>query len=131
MATSHGKAGLVKVGTDTIAETTGWSLTETAETVDDTAHGDTARTHLVGHTSWTASITCHLDPSDTSGQGALTVGASVTIKLYPAGDTSGDREYSGTATITSVSPNNALDAVNSVSFECQGNGALTTGVVSA
>ena len=84
MATSHGKAGLVKVGTDTIAETTGWSLTETAETVDDTAHGDTARTHLVGHTSWTASITCHLDPSDTSGQGALTVGASVTITLLAA-----------------------------------------------
>jgi hypothetical protein len=131
MATSHGKGGLVKVGTATVLETTGWSLTETAETVDDTAHGDDWRTHLVGQKSWTASVTANLDTADSTGQGALTVGASVTLKLYPDGADAGDREYTGTATVTSVSPNNANDALNTISFECQGNGALTTGAVSA
>lgn len=130
MATTHGKYGIVKIGANTVAETTSWSISETAETVDNTAQGAAARTHLLGQTSWTASISAHLDPSDTNGQEALTVGASVTVNLYPAGDQTGDREYTGTATVTSVSPSSEMASVNSVSFELQGNGALTKGAVS-
>lgn len=129
MATSHGKDGIVKIGANTVAETQSWSLTETIETVDNTAQGADVRTHLVGQSSWTASVSAYLDPSDTNGQEALTIGASVTINLYPAGDQAGDREYSGTATVTSVSPNSEMSSVNSVSFELQGNGALTKGAV--
>lgn len=129
MATSHGKDGIVKVGANRVLETISWSLTETAETVDDTAQGDAARTHLLGQTAWTASVSAHLDPADTTGQEALSIGASVTINLYPAGDQTGDREYTGTATVTSVSPTSEMSSVNSVSFELQGNGALTKGAV--
>ncbi len=129
MATSHGKDGIVKVGANRVLETTSWSLTETAETVDTTSQGDAARTHILGQTAWTASIAAYLDPADTTGQEALAIGASVTVALYPAGDQSGDREYTGTATVTSVSPNSELSSVNSVSFELQGNGALTKGAV--
>ncbi len=129
MATSHGKDGIVKVGANAVAETTQWSVTQTAETADDTAQGDSWRSHIVGLNAWTASITCHWDPSDTNGQVALTIGASVTLNLYPSDDASGDAEYTGTATVTSIGIQSSVDGIVSQSFDCQGNGALTISTV--
>lgn len=129
MATHHGKSGVVKVGANSVAEVTQFSITETAETADDSAMGDGARTHKTGLTSATGNITCHWDPSDTNGQQALTVGASVTLNLYPGGADSGDAEISCTATVTSVSPSAQLDGIVSRSFDFQANGAVTHGTV--
>ncbi len=130
MATSHGKDGIVKVGANAVAETTQWTLTRTAETADDTAQGDSWRTHLAGLKGGTGSITCHWDPSDTNGQVALSVGESVSLSLYPSDDESGDAEITCTATVTSVGIQSSLEGVVSQSFDFLVNGAITDGTVS-
>lgn len=129
MATYHGKDGLVKIGANTVAETTEWSLTQEIETTDDTVQGDSWKTHLVGMKSWSGSVNCFWDETDTNGQEALVVGASVTLNLYPEGATSGDTYYTGTATVTNVAIGAAKDSVVTRNFTFMGNGAVTEATV--
>lgn len=126
MATHLGIEGQVKIGANTVAEVVNFSVESTANTADDSAIGDAWATHLVGMKSWSGSITCHWDETDTNGQEAMTVGASVTLNLYPEGSTTGDKYMTGTATITSVGVNvSGNDAVIQRTFGFTGNGALT------
>jgi hypothetical protein len=126
MATISGNDGIIKVGTSAVAEVQNWDITETAATIRDTAMGDTWETRKTGLKSWTGNITCHLDDTDTSGQEALTVGAEVTLALYPEGDTTGDEEYTGSAIITSVNSSGSFDNTTvQRSFSFEGNGELT------
>ena len=127
MGTHHGKDGVVKVGANAVAEIDNWSVTETAATADDTSMGDTWKTHIAGKTinSWNGSLSCHWDETDTNGQQALTVGASVTLNLYPEGSGTGATYKTGTATITQVGLTVPKDGVVSRSFNFEGNGALS------
>lgn len=129
MGTTHGKNGVVKVGSNTVAEVDQWTVRETVDTSDDTAQGDTAMTHLVGIPGWNGTLTCHWDPTDTNGQQALTIGASVTLNLYPGGAGSGASYRSGTATITDVGIATQKNNVVSREFSFQGNGALAHSTV--
>lgn len=129
MGTHHGNEGIAKVGANQIAEVVAFSVTETAEVADDSVKGDAARTHLLGKTSWTGNITCRWDETDTNGQEAMTIGASITLNLYPEGDASTDVELTGTATIINRTLNSPLDDTVEMTFELQGNGALARGVV--
>ena len=83
MANHKGSEGVVKVGTNTVAEVRDWSISITADSIEDTTMGDSARTYLSSLTSATGSVTCYWDETDTTGQGAMTAGASVTLNLYP------------------------------------------------
>lgn len=130
MATNIGKDGAVYSGTNAVAEIKDWSLETTSETVDTTVMGDDWMTHTATQKSWTASFTANWDPSDTNGQQTLTEGASVTLKLYPTGNTSSNIEWSGTATITSVSKTASFDGMVEASFSAQGDGALAEATVS-
>ena len=47
--------------------------------------GDTARTYKSSLTSFSGSIDVFWDETDTSGQGALTIGSEVTLNVYPEG----------------------------------------------
>ncbi len=123
MANHAGKEGTVKVGANVIAEIRDWSISETAETTDSTAMGDSDRTHMFTVGSWEASVSSWWDETDSNGQGALTRGASVTLNLYPEG-VSGTY-YTGTATVTGINRNAALDGMVEVAFTCLGNGSLT------
>lgn len=129
MATHTGSEGTVKVGTDAIAEIRSFSIEESADTLEDTSMGDTARTYKPSLTTYTGSIDVLWDESDTTGQGALTVGAEVTLNFYPEGDTSGDVYYTGLAIVTGVSRNSSFDGLVEMSISVQGNGALTTSTV--
>ena len=129
MATHAGKEGTVKIGANVIAEIRDWSVTETGETVDDTSMGDTTRTHKATVASWEASINCWWDETDASGQGAMTINTSLVLNLYPEGSSGGDTFYSGTATITGITRNAALDGMVEVSFTALGNGVLTEATV--
>jgi len=131
MTTHTGKDGVVEVGANEVAEVTDFTVTETADTVEDHAKGDTAKTHLTTFTSWTAEVSCHWDPSDTNGQEALTIGASVTLSLYPDDNQNGDRKLSGTATVTGITTESPLEGLVSRRLSLQGNGALTASTVSA
>ena len=130
MATHHGNDGRIKVGANTIAEITNWQVTQTIATADDSAAGDTWTTHNTGKRSWSGSCTAWFDDTDTNGQAALTIGASVTLNFYPEGDTTGDPEWSGTATVTSRGANAPHNGNVPININFLGDGALTEGTVS-
>jgi hypothetical protein len=129
MATHTGSEGTVKVGANTIAEIRSFSIDETGDTLEDTTMGDTARTYKSSLTSFSGSVDVFYDETDTTGQGALTVGAEITINAYPEGDTAGDTYKTGSAIVTGVSLTSSFDGMVESSITFQGNGALTTTTV--
>ena len=125
MANHKGSEGTVKVGSNAVAEIRSFSIEETGDTLEDTSMGDSARTYLASLTSWSGSVDVFWDETDTSGQGALDVGSSVTLNLYPEGDTAGGTYYTGTAIVTGKSISSAFDGMVEASISVQGTGALT------
>ena len=129
MATHKGSEGVVKVGANTVAEVRSYSIDESADVLEDTSMGDSAKTYLASLTSFSGSLDVFWDETDTSGQGALTVGSSVTLNVYPEGDSTGDTYYSGTALVTGVSRSGSFDGMVEASITVQGSGALTQSTV--
>ena len=129
MATHVGTSGVVKVGSDAVAEVTGFTIDQSNDTVEDTTLTDTAKTYKVLRSDATGTIECHWDESDTNGQGALTIGAEVTLNLYPEGADSGDTYYTGTAIVTSLGQSVSLDGVISRTINVQFSGGVSTTTV--
>jgi predicted secreted protein len=129
MATHKGSEGTVKVGSNAIAEIRSYSIEESADTIEDTSMGDSARTYKPSLTQFSGSIDVFWDETDTSGQGALAVGSEVTLNFYPEGDTAGDTYYSGSAIVTGVTRTGSFDGMVEASISVQGNGALTESTV--
>lgn len=125
MANHKGSEGVVKVGSNTVAEVRDWSLTQSADTVEDTSMGDSARTYKPSLTSASGSVSCYWDEADTTGQGALTAGSEVTLNLYPEGADSGDSYYTCSAIITEEAASASFDGMVEASFSFQVNGAVT------
>lgn len=125
MATHKGSEGIVKVGSNSVAEIRSYSIEESADTLEDTSMGDSARTYKPSLTSFSGSLDVFWDETDTSGQGALSIGSEVTLNVYPEGDTAGDTYYTGSAIVTGVSRTGAFDGLVEASISVQGNGALT------
>lgn len=129
MATHKGSEGTVKVGSNAVAEVRSFTIDEAADTLEDTSMGDTSRTYKPSLTSFSGSVDVFWDETDTTGQGALTIGAEVTLNLYPEGDTTGDTYLTGSAIVTGVSVNSSFDGLVESSISFQGTGALTTTTV--
>jgi hypothetical protein len=126
MANHHGSEGLVRVGSNTVAEVTGFSFTASAEYAEDTTLSDTAKTYnTTAITSWSGSVTAFWDETDTSGQVAMAPGANVALVLAPEGIDSGDTRYSGNALITEITRNVQRGAITEITFNFIGNGTLT------
>lgn len=125
MANHTGSEGLVKVGANTVAEVRSYSITETADTIEDTTMGDTSRTYLSSLKSFTGSLDVYWDEADTNGQQALSVGSSVTLNVYPEGASSGDTYYSGTSIVTGLTITASFDGMVEASITVQGTGALS------
>ncbi len=126
MATHIGRDGVVKVGSNAVAEVRSFSINQTADTVEDTTMGDTARTRLVTLTSFDGSLDVFWDETDTNGQVALSPGSNVTLELYPEGDSTGDTYYSGSVNVTGLSISTSVDGMIEASITVEGTGALTT-----
>ena len=129
MSTHKGSEGIVKVGSNSVAEIRSYSIEESADTLEDTSMGDSARTYKPSLTSFSGSLDVFWDETDTSGQGALSIGSEVTLNVYPEGDTAGDTYYTGSAIVTGVSRTGAFDGLVEASISVQGNGALTENTV--
>jgi len=125
MATHTGSAGTVKVGSNAVAELKSWSLDQTQDTVETTKLGDTVKTYSVTQSSSNGTMSCHWDETDTNGQVACSIGATVTLNLYPEGATSGDTYYTGSAIITSVGVSQTHDGIVEREIGFQVSGALT------
>jgi predicted secreted protein len=129
MATHKGSEGTVKVGSNAVAEIRSYSIEESADILEDTSMGNSARSYKPSLTSFSGSVDVFWDETDTSGQGALSIGSEVTLNVYPEGDTAGDTYYSGSAIVTGVSRTASFDGLVEASISVQGNGALTESTV--
>ena len=97
MATTKGSSGVIKVQVkDTtvavLGEVRSYTLTQTADTIEDTTMGDTDRTYLSSLKSSTLSCEVYWDDADAQ-QLIMDAGASIDFEIYPTG--------TGTATATS------------------------------
>lgn len=125
MPVVHGNEGVVAVGPDRVAKVQDFRLNIEAPVSDATGMGDQWEDHELGAAKrWSGSINAKRVKDDT-GQNALTAGAQVTLHLYGEGDVSGEKYYSGIATVTSVGRSQSRTDTVDVSFEFTGKGALT------
>lgn len=122
-----GTEGVIKIGANTIAETRSWSIEQQADIVEDTVLGDTWKTQKASLKSWSGSLAAWWDETDTTGQGAMIVGAELTLNLYPEGATTGDIYYTGSCIITGFTNKGEVGGMVEADFTFIGNGALTTG----
>ena len=125
MATHVGTSGVVKVGANTVAEVTGFTLNETQDTVEDTSLTDSKKSYIALRGDATATIECHWYETDTSGQEALDVGTSATIELYPEGADAGDAYYTGTGIVTGADVAVTMDGIISRTLNIQFSGGVT------
>lgn len=123
-----GKNGKVVLGTadKKIVGIKNWSLELSLDTLETTSLGDDWKNYITGLKEWTASSEGdYVVPTDTDGQAALQAaflgGEQVTVKLFV--DT--ENYYTGTAFISSLSIEDPVDDVVSISIEFTGSGALT------
>ena len=128
MATFKGNEGTVLSGSDAVAEIRSFSVSETADVIEDTVMGDSAKSYVASFTDATATVECYFDDTDTA-QNSFTVGSSVTLNLQMEGNTSGDHKLSGTALITGRDISVAADGMVEASFSMQITGGLTEGTV--
>jgi len=129
MATHAGSEGVVYSSSNQIGEIRSYTITVSADTLEDTTMGDSARTYKASLTNFTGSMDLYWDETDT-GQGDLTIGSEITFNVYPEGNTSGDTYYTGSAIITERAITGSFDGLVELSISLQGNGALTESTVS-
>ena len=128
MATFSGSAGVVKAGGNAIGEIRSFTVDQTADTVEDTAMGDTTRSYKATLNTFTASIDALFDDTDTA-QTAMTIGSSLAFLFQPEGSGSGAFQLSGSGIVTGISQTQSFDGLVERSFTVQGTGALTIGTV--
>ena len=124
-----GKNGKVVIGESATKKVVGiknWSLELSLDTLETTALGDDWKNYITGLKEWSASSEGDYEvPVDTEGQKALQDaflnGTTVTVKLY----VDGTNYYKGEAFINSLSIEDPVDDVVSISIEFTGTGALT------
>lgn len=131
MGTHAGSEGKVFIGTDQVAEVKSWSMEVTSDTVDASIIGTQWRKNQATIKGWSGSFDAFWDETDEEGQGALTAGATVTLNLYPEGNATGAKYWSGEVIITSISYQASFDGLVEASFSFTGTGALATQTVSS
>jgi predicted secreted protein len=131
MATHAGSEGKVFIGTSQVAEVKSWSLEVTSDTVDASIIGTQWRKNQATIKSWSGSFDGFWDETDTTGQGALAVGATVTLNLYPEGNATGATFWTGDAIVTSIAYSGSFDGIVEATFSFTGSGALDEDTVSA
>lgn len=129
MAVLKGNSGTVLVGSNAIAEIRSFSVDETMDTIESTSMGDTYRSFETSLKSWNGSVDVFFDDTDTSGQGALTVGSEVTVSLQVEGTATGAHKLSGGAIVTGRSISSSFDGLVEASLTLQGDGGLTEATV--
>jgi hypothetical protein len=129
MAKVRGNDGIVTAAGNVVASINRFTLDEAMEPIEDTDLGTQEKEFAAGDTSWTASIECKWDKADTTGQGAMTIGASLAFVMLPEGNTSGDESRSGTGLIVGRGAVNEKGSMVMQTFSIQGSGALTVGAV--
>jgi hypothetical protein len=128
-----GNDGVVKVGASPaeVSTVTEFQIETTAEVDRIDGMGDDWTDSIVTKKSWSGSMTCKRDASDTNGQETIVEGAVLPAEFYPDSDATGRKKLSGTVIVTGVTEGANHEASNEISFSFTGKGALTRGTVGA
>ena len=129
MAVHTGSAGLIKIGSNTVAEVTAFTMETTADVIESTQLSDTNKTYETSRKSGTVTNEAAWDETDSNGQIVLQEATGVTLLLYPEGADSGDYFYTVPAIVTGNSVAVTMDDLIRLSISCQINGAITRGTV--
>lgn len=129
MTEATGRSGAVLVGANIVAAINDFNISEQVAVIQKNKMGQTYEEYEPGLASWSADVSCYWDPDDTTGQGSLTVGAVVTLALYPFGNTTGKVYKTGTALVESISNAVPADGMITKSIQFKGSGALTEDTV--
>lgn len=129
MATATGSSGVVKIGLNggsvaVVGEVRSFSIETSADTIEDSVVGDSARTYKAGLESSTVSIECYWDGAD-APQTDLDGRVDVDFEIYPTGTGTGEKYYTGGGIVTSKSINTSFDGMVEASFSIQVSGAVT------
>ena len=129
MATATGIDGVVKLAVNggsvaVVGEVRSFSIETSADTIEDSAMGDTERTYKAGLESSTVSLECYWDGSDAQ-QLVLDGRADLDFEIYPTGTGTGEKYYTGGGIVTSKSINTSFDGMVEASFSIQVSGAVT------
>ncbi len=129
MTTHIGNGGVVRIGANAIAEITRFTVTEVAGTAEDTALGDTARTHKSDALpDWSGSIEAHYYPGDTNGQALIVAGATLSMEFHTEGTGTGKAKLTGSAIVTQVQFGSVENGtIVPFSSQLKGSGALARG----
>ena len=126
IAGKNGKIIIGDPGSERVVGIKSWSLELSLDTLESTALGDEWKNYIAGLKEWSASSDGDYNAkADTTGQKLLQdayfSGETVVVNLY-VDETS---YYKGTAYINSLSIEDPVDDVVSISIEFTGTGALT------
>tara|TARA_B100002019_G_scaffold255183_1_gene237697 strand:- start:849 stop:1250 length:402 start_codon:yes stop_codon:yes gene_type:complete len=129
MATTTGSSGVVKVATSggsvaVVGEVRSYTFDGTADTIEDSVMGDSARSYKAGLKTNTLTVECYWDEADAQ-QGLMDERASVDFELYPTGTGTGETYFSGSGIVTSRSVTASFDGMVEASFSIQCSGAVT------
>lgn len=129
MATTKGSSGVVKLAVSggsvaAMGEVRSFTLDETADTIEDSVMGDTARTYLSSLTSATLSMDVYWDDAD-AVQLVMDASADLDFELSPTGTGTGEKYYAGGGILTSKSLTASFDGMVEGSFALQVSGAIT------
>ena len=127
MATTAGSSGVFKISqTDgseaQVVNVRSFSFDVTADTIENSVMGNTARTYVAGLSNSTLSIETYWDASD---QAEFDERATVYWELYPTGTGTGEKYYHGSGVVTGKTVSAAFDGMVEASFSIQNSGAVT------
>ena len=129
MAVHTASAGLIKIGANTVAEVTAFTLETTADVIESTQLTDTNKTFEVSRKSGTVTVECAFDETDSNGQILLQEATGLTLLLHPEGADSGDFLFTVPVIVTSNSVSVTMDDLIRLSISCQINGAISRSTV--
>jgi len=129
MATTKGSSGVVKLAVSggsvaAMGEIRSFTLDETADTIEDSVMGDSARTYVSSLTTATLSVDVYWDDAD-AVQLVMDAAADLDWELYPTGTGTGEKYYSGSGILTSKSLTASFDGMVEGSFALQVSGTVT------
>lgn len=89
----NGTGGVVKTGSNVVAEINTWSYNDSVNKVTGRAFQEQVESAAAGARTVTGNIKGYFDPTDTNGQSLLVTGAIIAIELFISGDATGDHFF--------------------------------------